>query len=261
MKTILQHAKRLAKQETAIKRRDQRLAQLAAEQEQDRVAAAAAREQLALAVLRERGLIDLPAEQLVTLLSGLGNTTATAVQGAIIAAAPPLQAEEPGEQEPPAMAQAVVVTVQISRNAAKIKRKALKAAGVKWNGKRECWRGTVDRCRVGALRAMFGERLTLSAPPVDREPAATGTGAEPSVVTIGDCAQTPADAADVVTQVIDGDTAVAGPAEGVVAPSGEGPAAAVGYPQTGVDEEGTAQLPPVRPRAPARPVLPGRAQH
>ena len=71
------------------------------EQVQARGANDAAKERLALAMLRQRSVFDLSAGQLMALLSGIIPAVAT-VHGAIITAAPPLQAEENGGVETPA---------------------------------------------------------------------------------------------------------------------------------------------------------------
>jgi septal ring factor EnvC (AmiA/AmiB activator) len=90
----------LAKAETTIAQRDRKIAALQAEQDQARREIEADKERLALTILRQRGVLGVPAVQIATLLSNL-DMSATAVHGAIIASVPPLQDEASDRQKLP----------------------------------------------------------------------------------------------------------------------------------------------------------------
>jgi hypothetical protein len=167
--TIQTEAMRLAKTEQAMARRDHKMNALAAQQEQSFSEVAEAKAALALAILRERGVLDLPSVQLTTLLSSLDISTAKAVHGAIIAAAPEASAERPVPSDA-----AVSVSVQLSHNAAETKRNLLTDAGLRWNGKAGRWVGMVDRSHVTELEAAFGDRVSVK-PEAQSADAAPGS--------------------------------------------------------------------------------------
>lgn len=163
--------KRLRKAENAIAERDRKLAVMQAAQEQARDESDAAKERLALILLRRRRVFELPAAQFVALLSHV-ELPHVAVRGAIIASAPPLEAEEMSKEASRVTADTVEVTVQISRNSGQEKRAVLSRAGLRWNGKSGRWVGKVDRALLAELQSVFGERVATRQLVVETAPAA-----------------------------------------------------------------------------------------
>jgi hypothetical protein len=174
------YVRQLVKKETAIAKRDRRLSELAEDQERDRVEAAQGREQLALAVLGKRGLLDLPTAQLMEKLSNLDAVAIAGegLGGAIISAPLPAQTVKPVGEPASATSEKIDVTVRISGNAAEAKRTLLSDAGLRWNGKAGRWIGAVDRYRIEELRAVFGDRVAIKLP----EGAVAPSGILPAVV-------------------------------------------------------------------------------
>jgi hypothetical protein len=236
--------RRLAKAEKAIAARDRKLAAMQDEQVQARGASDAAKERLALTMLRQRGVFDLSAGQLMALLSGVTPAVAM-VHGAIVTSAPPVHAEENGGVETSAVPGSVDVAVKISRNAAEAKRDLLSRAGLKWNGKAGQWIGTVDRSRVSELQAVFGERVAIKFAPEHEAPVVTPAPAEPVVVPdAAGASEALPEARQAVSEAnagISGGDAGEAVRDDTPAVSG-GPAAGA--------------LPPVRPLTPVRPVPP-----
>ena len=111
-------------------------------------------------VLRQRGVFDLSVERLMEQLSRITPAVGR-VQGVVIISAPPLQADENGGIERPAVSGSVDVTVKISSNCSKAKRELLERAKLSWNGKEGWWIGRVDRSHLDELRAVFGARLAI----------------------------------------------------------------------------------------------------
>lgn len=177
--------RRLVKAEKALAERACKLAAMQAEQQKEQSVSDAAKESLVLKMLRQRGIFNLPAEQLIALVSRL-DLPATVVHDAIIASAPPLQAEETRHEPLPETTDTVEITVQISRNAGEEKRAVLNRAGLRWNGKAGRWVGKVDRTVLAELQAAFGERVAIrqvaaeSAPAAPPKPVAADEPASPS---------------------------------------------------------------------------------
>ncbi len=183
--------RRLVNAENAMAERDRKLAALLAEQEHARGDSDAAKERLALAMLRQRGVFDLPASQLVTLLSTF-DVSVTAVHGAIITSAPPSQTEQKAH-EPPVSSETVDVRVQISRNVAEAKRDLLVRSGLRWNGKAGQWIGSVDRSHVAGLLTVFGERVAIK--PSIEAAATPAISPAPDELAVAPDAEAPSEAA------------------------------------------------------------------
>lgn len=180
----------LIRAEDAIAERNRKLAALEAEQGRARDENDNAKERLAVALLRERGVFGLPTTQLAALLSNL-EVRGVAVHGAIIASARPVQIEANDGKELLGASETVGVRVQISRNTAEAKRDLLIEAGLRWNGKAGRWIGRVDRRSLDELKAGFADRLeidpeteevgwALSATPVRERSAVTPALVDPS---------------------------------------------------------------------------------
>jgi hypothetical protein len=232
--------RRLAKAEKAIAARDRKLAALQDEQVQARGASDAAKEQLALTMLRQRGVFNLSAGQLMALLAGITPAVVT-VHGAVNTSAPPLQVDENGGVATPAVPGSVDVTVKFSSNCSKAKRKLLRRAKLTWNGKDGRWIGRVERTHLAELRAVFGERLAIE--PAGEAGVFTPASAEPIVE---------ADANHTVEALPDARQVASGADAGVS--SGEAGEAVQGDIPGVSGEPADDALPPVRPRMPARPV-------
>jgi len=242
--------RRLARGERMIAERDREIAGMQAQQTQARDASVAAKERFAVALLRARGALDLPAEALAALLSNLG-TDVDAGHGAIIAAPPPLQAEAHDGQEqlaPPEPGDTVQVRVRISRNSSEDKRDRLTRAGLRWNGRSARWIGRVDRRQHDELVAAFGDRVSVAPVAGDADRAAvTATVARldmPAVV--------PPAAASPATAVEPRRAASDGAGGTSAAPAGE--AAQAGSPAA-EDRPAAGGTAPTRPRLPMRPMF------
>lgn len=232
--------RRLAKAEKAIAARDRKLATLRDEQVQARGASDAAKEQLALTILRQRGVFDLSAEQLMEQLAGITPAVAT-VHGAINTSALPSQVDENGGVVPPSVSGSVDVVVKISINCADAKRKLLERAKMKWNGKDGRWYGRVDPSHLAELRAVFGARVTIE--PAGEGAVVTQAAAEPIVDAVANhTVEALSDARQAVSE-----------ADGGISSGDTGEAVQNGTPAVS-GGPGPDALPPVRPRMPARPV-------
>ncbi|MCW5691665.1 MAG: hypothetical protein KIT48_04815 [Pseudolabrys sp.] len=174
--------RRLVRAEAKILERDREIADLQAEQERERSESNAAKERLALAVLRRQGAFELPASRLVALLSGF-EVPSLSEQGVIMTPPPPPPPPLPPPSEPEAIdgqqLPTVDVSVRISRNAAEEKREALSSAGLKWNGRAGRWVGSVGRSDLANLQAVFGDRVATSGTVTDGAISAPTPPAEP----------------------------------------------------------------------------------
>jgi hypothetical protein len=228
--------------------RDREIATLQAQQTQARHASAAAKERFAVALLRERGALDLPAEALVALLSPL-DVDGDATRDAVAAKAPPLQAEAddgPDKVAPAEANEVVAVTVRITRNVGRDKRGQLTAAGLRWNGRLARWVGQVDRRRHGELVVAFGDRVSITGVAGDAGPAVIPTAATGPDTPVGvpPVASSPATAGEARQAASD--------AAGGTFATEDGEAARAGSPAA--EDRPPAPTPP-RPRPPMRPML------
>jgi len=60
---------------------------------------------------------------------------------------------------PPSDGAGTLAFVRLSRNASTSNRQALKAAGLRWNGRNAGWTGYVSRAQLAELRRVFGKRV------------------------------------------------------------------------------------------------------
>lgn len=192
--TIQMQTKRLTQLEAAIDRRDLKLAELKVAQEQQRAQATSQREALALVVLRQQGLLDLPATQLVDLLSSLGNAPTNAPADAVVAGPTAQQAEQVAAPELVAAPDTIAVAVRLGAHPGNTNRPILentgfhadrkkqKQPGLQWNGKQQQWRGKVTPLELQLLQARFGDRVLVLAdePATAVAPGTPASGSQPT---------------------------------------------------------------------------------
>jgi hypothetical protein len=284
MTTIEKQIRSLEKLDDVILRDEHRLAETSAQLRQKRADAITARESLALDVLRDSGVLELPPGEIVDLLSSL--KVPSEAEHAGIPSAPPdastAKAEKATERAKiprPAMAAkechgsrgsqpasdtggAVHVVVKISRNVAAEKERVLKRARMRWSGKAGHWHGEVSAEVAERLRTSFAERVTVQSAVTKRPSRGHGSAAaDPDAVAIAvGMTATPGEPMPAPT----GPAGASGPA---AAPPTEPAAASPG--SAGADGRGTAQHPtgdipaasaPVEepPAVPAPAVAPGQ---
>jgi hypothetical protein len=239
----------LARAEQTIARRELKLGNLLAQQEEAHAEVAVAKERLALAVLRERGLLDLPAAGLVDVLRSFRDVPADMGQRAVSATAAPVQAKKPAAEEATAMQGTTVpVVVRFSAHPGAEKRALFKKTRLHWNGKKEWWRGKVTPGQLEQLQQTFPGRVSvLEGADAEVAPAAEGPAPQPTTATTATAAE-PQRAA-----------AAAPDARDAVPPAGADEQALQGSAavQTG-SAEPAAGPPPARPRRPAQPLPFGR---
>ena len=75
-----------------------------------------------------------------------------------------------------------LVFVRLSRNASASNRQALKAAGLRWNGRSAGWTGSVSRAQLAELRCVFGKRVEKpEGVDAGEDPGSSPEGAERAV--------------------------------------------------------------------------------
>lgn len=237
----------IVRSERAIAARGARIEALQARQTQALSDVRSRKAALALAALREAGLLDLPIADLAAVLSSI--STERAVRGSNIT--------EPAmaRPEPDAVSDGTgpfAVAVRISRNVGDDRRAVLTETRLRWNGKRGAWVGDVDRPGLAQLQAVFAGKITIA---TDAAPADWGRALEAAErARDGQEPPAPVPAAPAAAE------ADAAPAP-VQSPAGRAEAAPQVSPATG---KAIGLGEPSRPRLPPRPFmtrpggLPGR---